>query len=179
MKGSWILALMAAVLLPACGGDSGGGDGGEGGGSSSGGGLAAIVTSEADLVGTWVVDTEGLKPTMLKAAKEEAMKNLEGMDPEARKMAEAMMTDEMIEAGLKMAMTMFETMSIEMKSDGTYSAQMGPGEADTGKYKLDGSKLTITPDDPDDDGPKNAEFRDGKIFVKEEGQPFELVLIKK
>jgi len=178
MKGTWILALIAAVMLPACGGDSGGGEG-SGSGSSSGGGIAAIVSSDADLVGTWVVDTEGLKPTMLKAAKEEAMKNLEGMDPEARKMAEAMMTDEMIEAGLKMAMTMFETMSIEMKADGTYTAKMGPGEADTGKYKLDGSTLTITPDDPDDDGPKNAEFRDGKIFVKAEGQPFELVLIKK
>lgn len=47
--------------------------------------------------------------------------------------------------------TLFETgYTFVFKADGTYTRQYSPYMSDQGTWTLDGSKLTISPDDPDD-----------------------------
>lgn len=140
MKCKWLwMALVAAVMLPACGGDSG----------------------PSAIHGTWVADMDALKSVI-----EEQVAKME-IPEEGRAMAVAGMTEA------------FNKLEVTMNADGTYNAVAPDGDKETGKWKLEGDKLTIDPDNENHDGPDSAVLKDGKLHMTGEGMPFTLVMKKK
>ncbi|MDJ0975838.1 MAG: lipocalin family protein [Planctomycetota bacterium] len=152
------LALVAALLFPACG-DKAGGGGGGGGGS---------------IEGTWQLDTSALKDFMM----EQMDKEFEGKSDQEKAMMKAMI-EPMLAAFEKAEMT------VEIKGDGTWTGKSkfpeGPGgelklEESNGTWTLDGDKLTVV--STHEDGKEKAEadtltgtWNGDEITVKDKDDP--------
>ncbi len=191
-----VLAILAALCLPACGGDSGGtadsGGTGDSGKTGDGGGGVAAVASPA---GTWAIDKPHLKAAMLKLLDEMVAKKIDevkkqyGIDElpaEAKTQMEAEMKDQR-DAMAKQADEV--TMEIVMSADGTWTAigKFGPEtKNEKGTWTLDGDQVTIktTHEDgekTDDPDMKTATWKGDvmEVSFEEEGMNLELRLLRK
>lgn len=142
---------------------------------SEGEAQGSSAATSADFVGVWMIDIEPMKKSMLAAAKAEARKNLASLPPEQRELAEAMLTDEMMEAAMASALVALEQMRVEFKEDGTYLARTPDGQDDTGTWRWDGDNLEILPS-TGGSGPQAGTLRDGKLVLSGPDIPFEIVM---
>jgi hypothetical protein len=154
-------ALVAALLVSACG-DKGGG----GGGLFGGGGVA----------GSYELDVDAAK----KAAEEATKKQMpEGLPPEAMEQARKMM-DQMLNS---------MKMDFDVKADGTFAASMSmemmgqkKDSSAKGTWKQSGDQVTFTTTEEDGKAKsppdvKTATYKDGRLTVTE--GPMTIVLKKK
>ena len=132
-------------------------------GDSDGGG----VLTGASPVGVWVVDMDAVTPELEKGIDAE----LKG-EPEAQRAATK-------EARMKMVTAMMSKLSAEVKSDGTYALVDPDEDSETGKWKLEGDVLVVTPDNPDKEAPPKIVFKDDKLHLSGPELPFTLIMKRK
>ena len=136
--------------------------------------LAVVIAvgacgAKSPAVGTWTIEKESLKALM--------MSQISQMPAEMQAAAKAQVEEQVKSVVLEFT----------MNADGTFSASgnmMGNKFDAKGTWKLEGEKLSITTtteDGKEKTSPETqvATLSDGKIKIKEEGMPFEMVLIKK
>lgn len=114
-----------------------------------------VGCSKSDPVGTYKIDMD----SMIEATKKESDKAKD-------------MSDEEIKDLLKTVGMTEDSMSLEIKKDGTFVLDLS-GDKTEGKWKLDGSKITLTVDND----PLECDYEDGKITMDMGGTT--LIFVKK
>lgn len=115
-----------------------------------------VGCSKSDPVGTYKIDMDSLV---------EAMKDSD----EAKDMS-----DDQIKSLLKTVGITEDSMSLEIKKDGTFVLDLS-GDKTEGTWKQDGSKLTLTAENE----PIDVDFSDGKITMESEEAGMKLIFVKK
>lgn len=115
-----------------------------------------VGCSKSDPVGTYKIDMDSLI---------EAMKESD----EAKDMS-----DDQIKSLLKTIGITEDSMSLEIKKDGTFVLDLS-GDKTEGTWKQDGSKLTLTAENE----PIDVDFSDGKITMESEEAGMKLIFVKK
>lgn len=164
------LLCVLCLTIAGCGGDSG----------------------SDSIVGTWAADNEAMKADVEKHLKPmielgrqqlaEAKKQLDVMpEGEAKEQIKKMIAEG--EARSKNANPL-ASVTVTMKSDGTYKADLGDMGSEEGTWKLDGETLTITATKSDGNNiPKpdarKGIYKNGQIrYRPDDEMPFDFVLKK-
>ena len=116
-----------------------------------------VGCSKSDPVGTYKIDMDSL----IEATKNESDKTKD-------------MSNEEIKDLLKTIGMTEDSMSLEIKKDGTFVLDLS-GDKTEGTWKQDGSKLTLTAEND----PIDVDFSDGKITMESEEIGMKLIFVKK